>query len=137
MPKSQKGFTLIELLVVVTIISILVAIGAVSYSQAQKRARNAQRQSDLKKISIALEHYFADHRKYPTGGPGGQFTNCLAGSSASPCEAPFNVYLTQTPTDPLGTAYTYTPAASVQSYTIAVPSPNSDNFTYSINSPTQ
>lgn len=51
------GFTLIELLVVISIIGILVALVAVSYTQAQKQARDTQRKSDIKQYQAALEQY--------------------------------------------------------------------------------
>src|SRR3990172_10027955 len=62
----QRGFTLVELLVVVAIIAILVSVGAVSYSTAQRNARNAQRASDLNKIALALEEFYSDHGFYPS-----------------------------------------------------------------------
>ncbi|MBI2103909.1 type II secretion system protein [Candidatus Woesebacteria bacterium] len=52
-----SAFTLIELLVVISIIGILVTIGFVSFTSAQKQARDAQRRSDLKQFQTALEQY--------------------------------------------------------------------------------
>jgi len=59
------GFTLLELLVVIAIIGILVALGTVSYSMAQKKGRDARRLSDLKEIQNALESYYAINGSYP------------------------------------------------------------------------
>ena len=53
--KRQKGFTLIELLVVISIIGLLAAAGLATYTQSQKRARNAKRQADIISIADALE----------------------------------------------------------------------------------
>jgi len=61
------GFTLLELLVVIAIIGILVALGTVSYSTAQKKSRDARRLSDLKEIQNALESYHAINGSYPGG----------------------------------------------------------------------
>lgn len=58
------GFTLIELLVVITIIGILATLGAVSYSTAQRRGRDARRIGDMKAISNAQEQYFAANDDY-------------------------------------------------------------------------
>lgn len=68
-PKSLVlGFTLIELLVVMAIIGVLVALAAGNFRTAQIRGRDAQRKSDLKEVSQALELYYADHKQYPTEG---------------------------------------------------------------------
>ncbi len=65
--RLKCGFSLIELLIVVAIISILVSLGAVSYSQAQKKARDSRRSSDMKAIQNAMEQYYADTSStYPT-----------------------------------------------------------------------
>ena len=73
---KNKGFTLLELLVVIAIISILVAIGTVSYSAAQTRARDARRRQDIEVIANALEQYNAGNRGvYPSA------AGCEAGAA--------------------------------------------------------
>lgn len=65
--KSGAGFTLIELLVVIAIIGVLVGgllIGMNPVKQVRK-ARDAQRKSDLFHLRTALEAYNNDHNKYP------------------------------------------------------------------------
>lgn len=52
-----RGFTLVELLVVIAIISILSSLGLMSYLQAQRSARDAQRKSDIKQYQVALESF--------------------------------------------------------------------------------
>lgn len=55
------------MLVVVGIIAILVGLGTMSYSTAQKKARDAKRKSDLKAIQNALEQYYSIcGYQYPT-----------------------------------------------------------------------
>jgi general secretion pathway protein G len=66
MEKNKKGFTLVELLVTMSIIGVLAAIGLGSFNTAQVRGRDAQRKSDLKQISHALELYYSDHGVYPS-----------------------------------------------------------------------
>lgn len=63
--KNYAGFTLVEMLVVITIIGILSTIGLVAFTSAQQRGRDAQRKSDLKEISSALELFYSDYGKYP------------------------------------------------------------------------
>lgn len=123
---SSKGFTLIELLIVISIIVILIAIGAVSYTTAQQKARNGQRQSDLQKISAALEEFFADYHEYPS--TQALMKSCLEGTSCSisagSLPPTLNVYLRNVPTDPqvTSTDYVYVPTlvgGSAQSYTLS------------------
>ena len=59
--RKHPGFTLLELLIVIAIIGILASLAAVSYSSAQRRARDSQRQSDLKAIQNAMEQYYTDN----------------------------------------------------------------------------
>ena len=54
---TKKGFTLIELLVVISIIGVLATVVFVSFSTAQKQARDTQRKSDLRQYQAALENY--------------------------------------------------------------------------------
>lgn len=65
--KTRKlGFTLIELLVVISIIGILASLAMVSYSGAQKQARDSQRRSDLAQYRNGLENYATNHNSlYP------------------------------------------------------------------------
>jgi len=67
MKTGKEGFTLLELLIVIAIIGILVAMGTVSYSTAQKKARDATRRGDMKAIQNALEQYYAQNNgNYPS-----------------------------------------------------------------------
>jgi len=84
--KKHRGFTLIELLVVIAIIGILATIVLVSLSGAREKARDAQRQSDIRQISLAMEMYYDDGQAYAT--------------SATMITA-IGSYLPSVPTDPL------------------------------------
>ncbi len=61
-----KGFTLIELLVVIAIIGILATIILVSLSGTRGKSRDAQRQSDINQIYLAMELYYDDGQAYLT-----------------------------------------------------------------------
>jgi prepilin-type N-terminal cleavage/methylation domain-containing protein len=64
--KSRKGFTLLELLVVISIIAILVALGVVSFTTAQKKGRDARRRGDMKAMQQMMEQYYsANNSAYP------------------------------------------------------------------------
>lgn len=63
---QRKGFTILELLIVIAIIAILVSMGTVAYSSAQKKARDGKRTADMKAIQNAYEQYYADNNSvYP------------------------------------------------------------------------
>lgn len=90
---KKRGFTLIELLVVIAIIGILASIMLVSFNTAKQKARDAKRLGDIKNIQVALEEYYNDNLKYPTG------TATLAPT-----------YMSVIPTDPNGgSSYFYSP----------------------------
>lgn len=55
--KNFKAFTLIEMLVVISLIGILSALALVSFTGAQKQARDVTRKSDLKQYQTILESY--------------------------------------------------------------------------------
>lgn len=86
MKKLLKGFTLIELLVVISIIGILVAVGATSYQRAVKLSRDSKRKTDLEQIRQALETYRSEVGIYPA-----------AASWSTSLEAG---YITAIPSDP-------------------------------------
>jgi type II secretion system protein G len=68
--KFAQAFTLIELLVVISIIAILMAVATVSYLNAQQKGRDNKRKTDLKAIQQALEIYYTQNGKYPSGSTG-------------------------------------------------------------------
>jgi type II secretion system protein G len=82
--RFSGGFTLVELLVVIAILGILVTIGLTSFTSAQIRGRDAQRKSDLKQVSTALELYYSDYGRYPAASSG-KIAGCTT-VSAGPCD---------------------------------------------------
>jgi prepilin-type N-terminal cleavage/methylation domain-containing protein len=64
--RPKNGFTLLELLVTISIIGILIALGTVSFTTAQRRGRDSRRQNDMTNFRNALEQYYALHTAYPT-----------------------------------------------------------------------
>lgn len=57
--KKEKGFTIIELLIVIVVIGILAALVITTFSGIQQRARNTERETDVKAIHSQLESYYA------------------------------------------------------------------------------
>lgn len=92
----MKGFTLIELVVAITIMALLVTMASFSYSTAQRRGRDAQRKSDIRKVQAALEQFYAAcGGQYPT--PTGSFYSPVTCPSAAGL-----VILPTIPKDPRG-----------------------------------
>lgn len=108
------SFTLIEILVVVTIVGVLLGVGAVSYRSITRNSRDARRKEDLEKIRQALE--LARN----------QNPNKLYSSStlSGYCDthpgivALLNPYLPSVPTDPQSPTYRYLCTISTDTYTL-------------------
>jgi prepilin-type N-terminal cleavage/methylation domain-containing protein len=56
---NKKGFTLFELLISISIIGILTALAVVSFSSAQRKARDSRRIQDLKAVQAAAEQFYS------------------------------------------------------------------------------
>jgi general secretion pathway protein G len=65
------GFSLIELMVVITIIGILAATIYANFGQGNAKARDAERQSDLRVMQTALGQYRQQYGRYPAMGADG------------------------------------------------------------------
>jgi prepilin-type N-terminal cleavage/methylation domain-containing protein/prepilin-type processing-associated H-X9-DG protein len=66
--RKQYGFTLIELLVVIAIIAILAAILFPVFAQAREKARQANCQSNVKNLALAVLMYAQDYdERMPQG----------------------------------------------------------------------
>jgi prepilin-type N-terminal cleavage/methylation domain-containing protein len=61
----KQGFTLTEVLVIIFIIAVLMAILIPSLSRAREQAKVIVVNAELRQISLALESYFEDNRKFP------------------------------------------------------------------------
>lgn len=102
--RKTRGFTLIELLVVISIISILVAVGIVSYRRTNLLSRDSRRKADIQQIRQALETYRSENGVYP---------DTTWKDDITPD------YISEIPTDPKGGSYVYEPGgAPITTYTI-------------------
>ena len=61
--KKNHGFSLLELIVVIAIIGVLLAIGTVAFSTAQRKSRDARRRGDMKAWQDALEQSYAENNQ--------------------------------------------------------------------------
>ena len=93
----QLGFTLIELMAVIAIIGLLMAAGLVSYTNAQKNARDAKRQADIDSVAQSEEQYAASNAgaylaaaSYAAYAPG--TTYFAQGVPADPKNSGTNIY---------------------------------------------
>lgn len=133
--RSTKGFTLIELLVVIAIIGILSSVVLASLATARKKARDANRISDLKNVQLALELYYDGNQLYPDQAGAGN--NTLAPIGAILVAAN---YLPVSPNDPTaGLTYYYvgleTPGGAVNTECVvgAVVSPACNKYVIAAN----
>ena len=94
--RQSQGFTLLEILVVISIIGILIALGAAAFSNAQRKARDARRQGDMKSYQSVYEQYYANNSGYAAcatmdagfaGGSSGTPTDPKDGAYVSSCDA--------------------------------------------------
>ena len=65
--RREGGFTLGELLIVISLISILAAMGLVQYRNSVMSSKEAVLRTDLFRMRDAIDQYFADKGKYPSG----------------------------------------------------------------------
>ncbi len=90
--KSKLGFTLIELLVVMSILAILIIIAIGMFSGNRDKADDAKTKSELNRLKIAFEDYYADNNCYPPAEYFDETSDC--GSEQ------LKPYLNQVPCDP-------------------------------------
>jgi type II secretory pathway pseudopilin PulG len=111
--RRHLGITMIELLVSVAIIGLLIVAMTIGIRSYLLRSSDAERKSDLKKISQALEQYYNDHNGYPAtldGNPASSLISC--GTNAV-----LNPYMKDVPCDPNGGAarpYLYIPTTTTR-----------------------
>ncbi|MEO8682142.1 MAG: prepilin-type N-terminal cleavage/methylation domain-containing protein [Vicinamibacterales bacterium] len=65
--KTARGFTMIEVLVVITLIVILSSMGMVQYKNSVTKAQEAVLKENLFRMRDAIDQYYADKTKYPSG----------------------------------------------------------------------
>ncbi len=94
--KTRRGFTLIELLVVISIIGILAGMTMVSYTTAQRQARDTERRSDLAQYRNGLANF-------AVGNDGLFPVRTTLYNASSFCGAELAEFISACPADPIGT----------------------------------
>lgn len=83
-----KGFTIVELLIVIVVIGILAALVLNAFGNVQAKARDTQRQTDVRSLATALEVYYNNNGQYPStvilGTAAGQLSGVDAGAILAP-----------------------------------------------------
>lgn len=70
---KRYGFTIVELLIVVVVLTVLAAIGIVTYLGAQERAAGVQVRATVNRGAEVLGIHFVRNRDYPPNFAGTEF----------------------------------------------------------------
>ncbi len=93
----KRGFTLVEIVVAVGIVAILATAVIGTLQEGRKKARDAERVSDLKQVQLALRLYKDAESSYPLGHDGGTVLGEGGAFDATLAE-----YVTATVSDSMG-----------------------------------
>lgn len=104
---KNKAFTMIEILVVATIIGLLAATAAVSYTSLNRSSRDARRKADIEEMRAAFEQWRSDYGSYPTTQVTVSCTVANCCTSQVSLISGSNTYLQSVPRDPQCPSRTY------------------------------
>ncbi len=139
----SQGFTLIELMIVMIILGILAAITFTSFQNSQKKGRDGRRKNDLRQVSLALEAYYNDYGKYPSGDTStGKIKGCGDPSAPVVCDwgsilkftlpsgTNYPTYMVKLPKEPKGDWKYYYKSSGSNSYQLYARLENTDDPEY-------
>ena len=63
---KQSGFTIVELLIVIVVIGILAGLVITTFNGIQQKARDTERETDVKAIHAQVEAFWAQKGYYPS-----------------------------------------------------------------------
>jgi prepilin-type N-terminal cleavage/methylation domain-containing protein len=63
---KQSGFTIVELLIVIVVIGILAGLVITTFNGIQQKARDTQRETDIKALHAQVEAFWAQKGYYPS-----------------------------------------------------------------------
>jgi prepilin-type N-terminal cleavage/methylation domain-containing protein len=81
MRNTRHGFTLVEIMVTIAILGILTSVLVVGLAQSSRKARDIDRQGDLRELQGAVELYKQRYGRYPAGCNGADNWSGQTGSS--------------------------------------------------------
>jgi general secretion pathway protein G len=103
--RAQRGFTLVEVLVVITIIGLMMALVGPRVLNYLTESKSKAAKIQIESLSSALDLYFLDLGRYPTGSEG--LTSLLVRpGSATGWNGPY-LRGNAVPNDPWGRPYVY------------------------------
>jgi prepilin-type N-terminal cleavage/methylation domain-containing protein len=111
---KQSGFTIIELLIVIVVIGILAGLVLTTFNGIQQKARDTERETDVKALHAQVEAFWAQKGYYPSltdmndRAAGGFVETNLKGLDAGAFK------------DPKGTSVNLVAAPAANSYAYAV-----------------
>ena len=111
----RRGFTLIELVVVIAIISLIASLAIVQFSSVKARARDVERERDMKTFQTALALYVASRRVFPI------YSGVITGTDAMSAALLGDSAIPTIPRDPINSdvyLYSYASADGV-AYTLS------------------
>ncbi len=111
--RSQRGFTLIEMLIVVAIIGLVASLVGPSLIRRLQGAQRDTAKAQLKGMSMALDMYKLDMKRYPDSLEG------LVKSTGSKWNGPYLRDVTDVPKDPWDEPYIYSPKDGGRNYALS------------------
>lgn len=63
---KQSGFTIVELLIVIVVIGILAGLVITTFNGIQQKARDTERETDVKALHAQIEAFWAQKGYYPS-----------------------------------------------------------------------
>jgi prepilin-type N-terminal cleavage/methylation domain-containing protein len=63
---KQSGFTIVELLIVIVVIGILAGLVITTFNGIQQKARDTERETDIKALHAQVEAFWAQKGYYPS-----------------------------------------------------------------------
>ena len=64
--RKQSGFTIVELLIVIVVIGILAGLVITTFNGIQQKARDTERETDIKALHAQVEAFWAQKGYYPS-----------------------------------------------------------------------